>query len=528
MCYLHVMLALCLPLFKRNLNCIGFFISISSILLLLLLLKQNSLAFDIFYIFRQFCHINQLNIVGKRSSKREIKCSRCCDGNLCNRICDISRMNDSKALSTVSIVNVSTLTTKATKTSPVCIDNGGTEFVLMFIPNFDHTREHIELLITSFDGKSDIKLISSVVGISSNISLHKKSMHVNIPNASIQHDARVQNKGLYIKSSNPISVHGISVYSPGCCTSGGFTALPLRFLGTDYIVVSGLVFKLSQIGLVASHDNTVVKVTLNTTSLGCVQFYNQTYTNGETISLSLNKLDTVQLGSTADLTGTKIQSNNPIGVLSGNQCDKVISDDCDFSVAMLPPVTKWGRKFVVPSINPTRVMVLRVVPSENDVRIELLSNITDIIYPATSNTIEVRLLSLDVTIVYCSKPCLVVQFSADTFMTLVPPIEQFSRQYILETPSLKSFSNYALITIETKYASGLRYNGNPVPGAFRTITDRQNISWTSITMPIGNSTNVLEHTSSNVYFGVLQYGFQYSIAPEAYAFPVSFRESCSN
>lgn len=398
----------------------------------------------------------------------------------------------------------------------------------MFIPNLMHVYENIELILTSNSRQSMITLMSAVNGISRNVTLSNHSVHVNLSRDIVHVDSDViQNKGLYIQSTEPISVHGYSVYNPSCCTSSAFTALPVDMFGTDYIAITFPPGSGSQIGIVAPEDGSLINVIINTTQSGTITFNQHTYVHGDTISMILNRSDTVRIKSLSDLTGTKIHSNKRIGVISGSTCTSYPKNtECDNVVSMLPPTNEFGLNFIIPRINPAKKMILRVVPSIDGTNIEVHSNIYHNTY-TLNKTVEVELLSENLTFVYCSRPCLVVQLCADgdstfnPFMTIVPSTKQFSNRYVLDTPTIKPFTNYVSITVKTSNLSGLRYNGQVISSGTVSALDKYNVDWTSITFRIKTGTSFINHLSSNVYFGLIQYGFG-SRDQEAYGFSVAY------
>ena len=75
-----------------------------------------------------------------------------------------------------------------------------------------------------------------------------------------------------------------------------------------------------------------------------------TLSPGQSHSFSLGSQETFLITSTtSDLTGTRIVSDKPLTVTSGNDCAKVplVSEDCEYVVEQIPPTATWGNEFVL-------------------------------------------------------------------------------------------------------------------------------------------------------------------------------------
>ena len=62
---------------------------------------------------------------------------------------------------------------------------------------------------------------------------------------------------------------------------------------------------------------------------------------------TFDRLETIQFGTSHDLTGTIIESNNPISVFVGHECGQIPADQtaCDHLVQQIPPDATWGTQF---------------------------------------------------------------------------------------------------------------------------------------------------------------------------------------
>ncbi|XP_072017975.1 uncharacterized protein [Amphiura filiformis] len=172
---------------------------------------------------------------------------------------------------------------------------------------------------------------------------------MQLPRSTIARGTGHQNGAIWIQSSGDISVYAIS--DNHAASGDGFLVLPTTSLGTEYHVVGARARKRnsyrSEFVMVGIQDNTTISMYLNgivETSSG--NHYYQKY-------LTLNRFDVIQFQSKSDLTGSLIESDKPISVISGSRCGFVNSEkifikrSCEYMVIHLPPVRHWGREFIV-------------------------------------------------------------------------------------------------------------------------------------------------------------------------------------
>ncbi|MES2766266.1 MAG: choice-of-anchor D domain-containing protein [Bacteroidota bacterium] len=275
-------------------------------------------------------------------------------------------------------------------------------------------------------------------------------------------------KGIHIYADVPITVYGVSRY---IYTSDSFIALPTSSLGTEYIVasyadMSGTMFQgyhlPSQAVIVAAHDSTTVSFTLGgsngTETVGGMK-------RGETKTFKLNKGDIVAFankkinGFKPDLSGSKITSDKPIAVMSGNQCANIAVDNqwCDFIMEMELPTQTWGKEYhVTRFIKRLNYAYIKVIAKEPNTKLYRNGDTTPFAVLTTAggrqNTgyYEGRVMadgsSPRPIIIRGDKPISVTQFnpgqqednvSSDPFQLVLTPIEQYQKEITFNTPGIK-------------------------------------------------------------------------------------------
>ena len=189
---------------------------------------------------------------------------------------------------------------------------------------------------------------------------------INLPSSVRMASNDVKRQGIRITSNKHISVYGANWLNR---SSDGFLGLPVSGLGTNYIVLSYSVsVTQSQFMVVATANNTRVTIQTNNKMF----FSSSTFESGETITLTLNDLESAHFGSFLDLTGTRVSSNKPVAVFSGVNCAVVPAGKsfCDHLVVQLPPVNEWGYKFVTsPLAQRTRGDLIRILAAYDNTHV---------------------------------------------------------------------------------------------------------------------------------------------------------------
>ncbi|XP_052063127.1 IgGFc-binding protein-like [Mytilus californianus] len=173
-------------------------------------------------------------------------------------------------------------------------------------------------------------------------------------------------KVLLVKSDGDIAVYGGNKED---YSNDVFCGIPTDALGNEYYAMCyGPAFRKTELGVAATQDNTVVKVTLPKSPNMTVTYNSKTYHGGDVITVNLDKYENFQLQSVGDLTGAHIVATHPVSAYSGNIKTNIGSGKWqDHLVEQLTPVDTWGKKFVTAPI-PKRTVgdYFRIVASEDN------------------------------------------------------------------------------------------------------------------------------------------------------------------
>ncbi len=385
-------------------------------------------------------------------------------------------------------------------------DNFGKEFYVAFGPNEggegDLTSETVmDLYITSHviaHGEVDVPALNfyqtftTTPGQITTIVLPNGNNFS--PTVEVTQDQQVlPGMAVHITSDSEVAVFGMNhkLYS-----SDAFMGLPTNVLGTEYRTMNypssdnqGDV-QPGMFLIVAVVDSTNVTITLRDASTGSPA--------GLPFNILLDKGDVYLVEGTYDLsddlTGSLIESDEPIAVFSGHH-RTAIPDTAvnierapsrDHLVEQLPPVSAWGDSaLVVPYATSMLPDLVRVVCAEDSTQISVNGKII----PGTFNAgdfYEITHLA-GVTSIQASKPIEVGQFMhtslgalgdprlpayGDPALALVFPVEQFKNAYtIISIVNPDAFTgNFVNIVADASSIGTMTIDGAPIdPNEFYSI-----------------------------------------------------------
>ncbi len=160
-------------------------------------------------------------------------------------------------------------------------------------------------------------------------------------------------EGFHITASAPIVAYDIYPYGGGASAATSATLLlPTSAWGTNYVGVnafrkSTLVAQANPfLEVVAAEDGTTVKVSPTAAIVGGAGV--AATGKGVPQSYSLKRGQVLQFTQTAELTGSAIEADKPIGVFGGATCLSIDVGDaaCDSAHQQLPPVKALGTEYV--------------------------------------------------------------------------------------------------------------------------------------------------------------------------------------
>lgn len=289
-------------------------------------------------------------------------------------------------------------------------------------------------------------------------------------------------------------------------TTGTTAVHPVNQLGTLYYTVTppgdwSDTYK--EFAVVAYENPTTVTIDLT----GSVTFKGQAYPPGSKLVVDLKAFQAIQLQSRDDLSGSKVESKEPVAVLSGHSCAYKVTS-CDHVVEQLLPTSSWGTAFIaLPLPFPTKSDSVFVVASQ-DTSITLPSGTRDVV---AGQVIQLAVQDSQPLFISAKAGIQVLFFfggatkgsaAYDPFLINIPAVSSYCTSYHVD--GMNQFDNYAVLIAKTSEASKItlqkaaieNLQWRPVPGT--------EYSWADQSVGTENSALSLEHPS--VPFGVLSFG----------------------
>lgn len=381
-------------------------------------------------------------------------------------------------------------------------DSKGKDFWLMF--NTNSGGGSLQLFITS-----GVNTTGSVSGpgfstITFSVTANAITT-VNLPASLGAHtNDAVESDGIHVVALDEVTVYGLN---RATATTDAYLGLPTDVLGTSYMILSysnSFTHNGVEFGVVASENGTTVTITPSVTTMG--------HSAGVSYTKTLNAGQTYELTNYAvgaDLTGTTVTSDKPIGVFGAAACANIPGSVtyCDHICEMLPPVTTLGTKFATVPLKTRNGDSYRFMAVEDGTIISI-NGVTQ----STINKGEfIQKIYSTSAIIESNKPILTCQYShgtsydgtpnADPFMMLIPPLEQFLAHYT--TATVSGFANHFLnIVVPNSIVSTITIDGSAIGSGNFTAIGSSGYSAAQITVSEASHT-----IDASLPFGVFSYGY---------------------
>ena len=361
---------------------------------------------------------------------------------------------------------------------------------------------------------------------------------ISLPSGLITGSYNDQNKGIYLKTNSTNVV--VIGQNDASIRSDTFLALPTVKVCCTHYIYYGISVSSGRgdnvVLIVGTENNTMMNVTVTQSVNVKINDTVSSLTHGSQYSFIVNRLLTVYIGSSSDLTGTRIITDKPVSVFSGHECGNVLSlsyRDCNHLVEQIPPTTYWGKTYYIAPLQGRSGYTIRVLAAYNSTEVFTDCNNTRNSYTINAGN------SFTVTqqyycVIHSNKEILVAQYSSGNYydrrtggpmMMLVPATVHYSNEINLSTIS-SGYSNYInIIVLKEYYQPSMMYW---ITGGVKRSLQSQ--SWNTITfnqvteayytqLSVSNGPVTIIHTTANALMSAVVYGFDYR---EAYGHPGGF------
>ena len=301
----------------------------------------------------------------------------------------------------------------------------------------------------------------------------------------------VSDKGIHLTATADVNVYGLDYEA---YVTDAFSAIPSHAAGTDHYI-SGYQPVMrrgsSQIVVVAQEDGTQITATLQITDAYVWDSTSgdwdnpwplQVYTSGlsatpvvSIASLSAGQAFVYRARDYMDLSGSRVQSNKPVVVLSYVGAAYVPSSYgyADSLLEVMPPVPTWGKRYIgMPSKNRAWGDTFRIYAAEADTTVRV--NGGDPWNIGGGQWIEYRTQLTDTKYFVADKPIMVQQYMngteldnlpGDPSMLTVAPLGQGMMSYTFATPKDKPQPPYLGVPGDDEYTNTVNLLVPDVAGA---------------------------------------------------------------
>jgi hypothetical protein len=402
------------------------------------------------------------------------------------------------------------------------VTNCGKEFILGFPAQyFSSSGGYIGMSIVAHLD-ANVSILTRTSESPLNVTFHMKkgeSLHYSLP-SSLRMQSK-QTNGILVSSTTEISLMCLNYHSS--YYGDAYLALPTHALGITYIVPSYKPYdgnSRAKIGIISTHDKN--KILIQPNRVSTIQYDGTWYNHGNPLQVSLDRLQSIQLTSTSDLSGTVIYATKPISVVSSVDRARIGNSGLVGRLdSFLSPVSQWGQHYILTTIGSaqkSRGDVFRVFAYENNTVIKS-GNWTKVL--SLGMHVEISLDETLASFVNCSKPCQVTQYTRGerngcrASMIVLPSVKHYLPYYRIVSSYTSNFYSSVIVTIEERHTNGLFINGLKGDNLdWMRVTGTKYV-WTVVGTP-GTEIATFYHSSPEIIFGMLAFGWNNDIS---YAYP---------
>lgn len=284
---------------------------------------------------------------------------------------------------------------------------------------------------------------------------------------------------------------------------------PIEKLGTVYYIVtpSGKNSGKKEFAVIAGQAPTTVDIYLK----GAVMFKRWMYAAGSKLTVALAPYQALQLQSSADLSGTKIESREDVAVLTGHSCVDQ-NTNCDHAVEQLLPVSSWGSTYIIPPLSFQAKFDIAYIVASQNTRIDYQSGPTR----TSRNILAGQVVEFQIQVshplyISASAGIQVLLFftgakkeksTYDPFLINIPPVTNYCQSYHID--GMKEFENHVLIIVKSSESSGITSDQRAIGKVQWKQIPGTEYSWGEYSFGRGISAHSIQHPSSP--FGLLSFG----------------------
>jgi hypothetical protein len=426
-------------------------------------------------------------------------------------MCIFSKQIVKTAIFTITIIFSSLFLTDLTKTAKAqFLDYAGNDFIIAFMPNLFASGKPITLELHLIGKVNTIVTVEYPVNsptFSTTVAVNPGSITVlTIPlsAATSWPIGATANNAVHVRAQDEFVCYLISRRQH---STDAALALPVDVFNTEYIVMSYVGAShggdKSEFVVVAGFDNTTVTITPVVDMIGG-------FSAGTSFDITLNRGEgflaqsLLNIGPEADLTGTIIRANRPVGVSNGSVCAYVPqgNEACDHLFEVAQPTQTWGKEVFVTNLpNRPRGSIYRILASADSTIISMDASPIDTLNRGEFHETKVLTGS---HVFSGTKPIFVVQYMTgviqsgagigDPAMANMIPREQYLTAYTFSTIGGGQFrENFVTIIVENSDVGSMTLDGANIPASAFTPISGTDFSSAIMRLSHGTHTTISNH-----------------------------------
>ena len=285
-----------------------------------------------------------------------------------------------------------------------------------------------------------------------------------------------------------------------------------------------------------SNDQTIIQITALTDSTEVriapntgIIINKYAVQRGEEYIITLDVGESVMVTSSEDLTGSRVTANKAISLYSGHYCATGSTDSCSVLIEQIPPFNSWRNSFILHTnvIGLIAGNMFKLISSDIGASVSMNCTSDGINYESNNYHLVFRQhLVLSITHHHCivnsDENILIIQFKdssqspLDTFMTIIPAIDQFEDYYVMNTNN-----SYVVLTVMGSNPNiiPILLDDNPATVSWEVfILNESAYYYGVLQLPSGRHT--LTFLEGVVKFGAIIYGTN---GTDTYALPAGMK-----
>ncbi|XP_077312503.1 IgGFc-binding protein-like [Lithobates pipiens] len=386
----------------------------------------------------------------------------------------------------------------------------GTEFITTYLQN-------------GANGLSGQKCILRVAGLHDNTTVtvsltgesfkttfeiqNKNALTLTLPTSAEVRGSGVFTKTVHIKATSPIIV---VLLHEKFRTAETTVLLPLSSLGTLYYLYTPKTGSSgsSKVFSVLATEETTVEIH----NKGFVQLNGKGYRPNSVITITLAAMEGVQILSPEDLSGSKVVTNKPVAVLSGNTCAQK-NTKCNHAFEQLLPVPNWGIRYLVAPVS-------ILSQQKSDTVAVISAGPTEVTYTSgdkqeKQNMVEGQVLELDISsaplkieadsgvqVIFLSSGGKGRRYEYSPFMMNILDVDSYCSAYVVF--GQRSIDNYFTIIAENAAMEGIILDGKSFTDPEWKSIPGTEFRWLEYNYGSSATSHRIEH--ENKKFGMQSFG----------------------